>query len=1212
MKRLSAAVRIPTLLFVCALCATAPGQTRTWLGTVDGNWSNGANWSGAVVPKSSETAVFNNAGNGNTTVSTGSISLDSDPLFGRTGGILFDSSGAASYTVGGPNAGDGSITFASNLTFGANFVTVNPSVATSQVINTKLVGNSSSWINITNNGMAPGQALLLAGPISGSPSILNLLGVGHTVISGSVSLSSQQTGIAHSGEGFLTFSGAPKAVYQFSSGGNLEIDAPLTVSRSIGLSGDTYLNDDLTLTSGAALRGSGVVYGGATGQLTGNNTISADPARVLTFDALISGSGATFGGTLGEVGTVVLTRANVYTGATSIAAGVLSVSSIGDGGVAGNLGTGSQIQLQPPQQVSPYGISEAVLRYTGSGESGDRTIIAAGAAGGAPVIEQAGTGLLKLTGPASITGALTLRGDAGSPGELAGTVSGAIVKLGAGTWTLSGANSDASATVEGGMLALNYDTNDNAKLGGALVLGNGTLALTGTAGSYSETVASTLMDGTASITRSGGNTATIQLGAITRYSGSSLEISADGIASTNTLNKIGILPGVFVSGQFAKNSTNAAGGTIVAVPDSAYTNVNRLGGTIANNANALVRVVDGGASGTVGLAVPGTTFVNALMQSATGGTATVNIGTGNKLSVGGIGTILLPPGGSPLIVTGGSLTAGSELLVENSSSTSAITVNSVVSDNGSTAVALGKSGPGTLVLTGANTYSGLTAITGGVLSVQSLANTGSPSGIGTGGSGSMIWPLILDGGTLRYTGGAVSTNRTIEIGASVDGKSGTLDASGTGAVNFTSTSLAYGSGRHTVRLTGNNTGANTLAATIGDNGPDYARASVSLVKSGPGKWVLTSANTYSGGTVVEGGTLQIDGAGTPGANSAGNTINVAAGASLVFSRSATLVLANPIGGEGSVIQSGPGALLFDCGNSFSGGLVINSGGVGLGAPPNPPPTPAPSTPSLGTGTITMANNTSIDLGGIGTITGLLDTSGTGLNAVITTTNPNSNLVTPPTFWINGTGIHTFAGRITGNMNLIKDGAGTQFLNGANTYAGPTYINGGTLGGTGSISGAVYLNAGGSIAPGHSIGTFTLGSLDVSSGVSAVASGALEFELDTPAASDKINLTAGPLTIGTGILEIDDFQFTTFSNFGPGAYTLIHGTSPIVGSLGPNVTEDVGGFDATLAIGNGGADLVLNVVPEPASLTLAATALGAVIAVHRSRARNRSSKTASVG
>jgi len=115
----------------------------------------------------------------------------------------------------------------------------------------------------------------------------------------------------------------------------------------------------------------------------------------------------------------------------------------------------------------------------------------------------------------------------------------------------------------------------------------------------------------------------------------------------------------------------------------------------------------------------------------------------------------------------------------------------------------------------------------------------------------------------------------------------------------------------------------------------------------------------------------------------------------------------------------------------------------------------------------------------------------------------------------------------------------------------------------------------------------------------VASEALEFELDTPAASDQINLTAGPLTIGAGILEIDDFQFTVFSNFGPGAYTLIHGTSPILGSLGPDVTETIDGLDATLAIGNGGSDLVLNVVPEPASLLLAVMAVGAAIVLHRS-------------
>jgi hypothetical protein len=137
---------------------------------------------------------------------------------------------------------------------------------------------------------------------------------------------------------------------------------------------------------------------------------------------------------------------------------------------------------------------------------------------------------------------LTLRGDVGSPGELAGSVSAAIIKLGAGTWTLSGANSGVSATVEAGTLAVNYDTSNTRKLSGALALGNGTLAFTGASGTQIEYATSTTLDGTAAITRSGGNSVTIELGPISRQSGSSLEVSGDGIVTTNNLNSSGICP----------------------------------------------------------------------------------------------------------------------------------------------------------------------------------------------------------------------------------------------------------------------------------------------------------------------------------------------------------------------------------------------------------------------------------------------------------------------------------------------------------------------------------------------------------------------------------------------------------------------------------------------------------------------------------------------
>jgi autotransporter-associated beta strand protein len=124
-----------------------------------------------------------------------------------------------------------------------------------------------------------------------------------------------------------------------------------------------------------------------------------------------------------------------------------------------------------------------------------------------------------------------------------------------------------------------------------------------------------------------------------------------------------------------------------------------------------------------------------------------------------------------------------------------------------------KSGGGTLTLQTTNTYTGPTTITGGTLAVDSLGDGGSPSSIGAAGTAASN--LVINGGTLALAGEQTNTNRSM-----------TLGASGGGISVPTSRSL---------QISGQITGAG------------------SLTKTGGGTLTLTSANSFSGGIFISEG-----------------------------------------------------------------------------------------------------------------------------------------------------------------------------------------------------------------------------------------------------------------------------------------------------------------------------------------------------------------------
>lgn len=227
------------------------------------------------------------------------------------------------------------------------------------------------------------------------------------------------------------------------------------------------------------------------------------------------------------------------------------------------------------------------------------------------------------------------------------------------------------------------------------------------------------------------------------------------------------------------------------------------------------------------------------------------------------------------------------------------------------------------------------------------------------------------------------------------------------------------------------------------------------------------------------------------------------------------------------------------------------------------------------------------------------------------------------FSVSSGGTLTFAGSANNSLSqpilggtggVTKTGAGALSLQGSGfTYAGGTTVSGGTLLlnqiTLGATSGSgLLVSSGGTLRGGgtvHGASTFATGSvIDVATYADGALSASvgeltftsnltlgdasLFFDLDTPGASDRITLSAGGLFIGSGTLDLGNFTFNPLGGFGEGTYTLIAGTTSIVGSLGSVTTGTLGGFNTSLVLGSGGTSIdlvVTSAVPEPSACAL---------------------------
>ncbi len=489
-------------------------------------------------------------------------------------------------------------------------------------------------------------------------------------------------------------------------------------------------------------------------------------------------------------------------------------------------------------------------------------------------------------------------------------------------------------------------------------------------------------------------------------------------------------------------------------------------------------------------------------RGADGGVNGAAAGSDIFMMVGG--TVALAPGTGNTVTIGAAADDANDVVSDVADTSS----YSVSGGSGGATLTIGNASTpgGTVILHGNNTYAGDTSISNGVtLEVFQGDNLGASL------TNSAVGAVTLSDGEILTGATGFNTPRTITLGTGTD----TLAA-------VTGTTATY---------SGVISGA---ALTVGD-------------VNNAGTVILNSANSYTGGTTLETGTLVI-----------GN--NTALGTGTLTTIDPTVVymnginMANPIvmqgdttlevdntdsatqsgaisesGGSYAVTKTGTGTLALTVANTYTGGTTIDAGVLD-----------AENNSALGTGAVTVNSGGSLQVGGASVLANNITISGTGtggagaifasdglqneVNGNVTLAADSSVDVTLNNIFLNGTvslgayeltlggaGLVDILGHVTGTGGIVVAANGAALVSSpvSNTYTGLTTVEAGAVLTLGDFSGAIAVP----------------GDLDISGTVDEVATGQLaattvvtlsgsgQFDFDSYNASETIaglNGTSGTL------------------------------------------------------------------------------------------------------
>ncbi len=991
--------------------------TSTYSGLISG--------SGSVTKDGLGTLVFtgNNTYSGGTNISSGTLQIGNAGSTGKPGSsavvvgadstLSFNFSSAQSFTNG--------FTFTDNNATLANI----SSGTTAMVTLSGGVNGGNAGASVLNGGTAgitvsgaatppaQGARLNLAGNIIFTGDSLNALVI--RSISPNTTITFNTT-VTPWWLGSTTAANAP----------NIIVSSGVSVTEGTGqTAGDLYYKNisglgTLNLTSGwgsanvlglstistLAMSGTPLYIGnGGSGAQINSGNVSSTSGLYLnstdsyTYAGIYSGAGGLV--QQGSASVVTLSGTNTYLGGTSVTAGSLKLANtaaLGNSSGAVVVSGGATLDLN--------GIAVAntnPLTLNGLG------LNSAGALTNSSATNASYAGSISLATDSSVGGS---SGNIALSGVL--TSANSLKKIGSNTLTLSNTNSvSGNLSISAGTLQVSGAGSLNGATYAGAIDNAGTLQISSSA---SQTFTGSI-SGTGSLIKDTSSTSSLTLSSSNSFSGDTTlskgtiqYANAQALGTSNVTVSSGAvldLNGFATQNNLTLSGSGISNGALINSSGSASSN----SGNISLAANTTFYgagniTLSGPISGAFGVTKAGAnTLILTGLNTYTGDTT---VSTGNFL-ISGSGSL------------NGGVYAGAVGVASTSSfqyaSSASLKLSGVISGAGS--ITMG-SGAGTLTLAGNNLYTGGTLVASGTLQVNSATALGASSSAVT----------VSSGGAIDLYGTVMTNTNSL-----------TLNGVGsTGALTNSSANTSTYAGNVTLASASS---IGSLSGNIKINGVVSGSNAAGLTVVGSSVLNLSGINTYTGGTTISSGTLQL---GLANALPSSGSIVVASGAVLDLN-GFTVTNTNALTLNGSGVSSS-GALTNSSATnaSYAGAISLltdtSIGGSNANITLSGVLTTSNVLTKVGSNTVSLTNTNAVS-GNIVIGAGTLQISGSGS---INGTTYSGSISDSGTLQISSSANLTLSGVISGTGSLTKDtGASSSLLvSNTNTYSGNTTISSGTV------------------------------------------------------------------------------------------------------------------------------------------------------------------------